>query len=314
MNRTDRLLAIVLELQARDLVTAEELARFFEVTKRTIYRDIQALNESGVPIVSAAGQGYWLMEGYFLPPVSFNSNEVIMLLLGSEVMSSSFDAQYQKAAQNAVRKIEALLPEDIQKEVKYLKENIRFVTTDSQSHMEIPDALQQVRSAIIKQNQINISYRKKGNNNSTETSERSLDPHGLIHFNATWMLYAYCHLRKAMRMFRLDRITKLELSELKFERQAGFSVQALSGESHRPFRVELLFKPQYSQWVKEKPPFYMTKSEDTPEGLKLSLQVRNLNDVSAWILSWGAAVKVLSPASLATQIQEEIKAMLALYN
>ena len=99
MNRTDRLLAIVLELQGRDRVTAEDLARTFEVTKRTIYRDIAALNESGVPVVSAAGQGYWLMEGYFLPPVSLSPDEAIMLVLGSEVMAQSFDAQYQAAAE-----------------------------------------------------------------------------------------------------------------------------------------------------------------------------------------------------------------------
>ncbi len=105
MNRTDRLLAIVLELQGRDRVTAEELARTFEVTKRTIYRDVAALNASGVPVVSAAGQGYWLMEGYFLPPVSLTPDEAVMMILGSEVMARSFDAQYQAAATSASRKI-----------------------------------------------------------------------------------------------------------------------------------------------------------------------------------------------------------------
>jgi len=98
MNRTDRLLAIVLELQGRGRCRAEDLARTFEVSTRTTYRDIQALCEAGVPIVSIPGRGYSLMEGYFLPPLSFSTDEATMLLLGSDVMAASFDEQYRAAA------------------------------------------------------------------------------------------------------------------------------------------------------------------------------------------------------------------------
>src|SRR6185295_20274165 len=99
MNRTDRLLAIVLEIQAKKQVRAKDLAATFEVTKRTIYRDIAALSESGVPIVAIPGQGYSLVEGYFLPPLTFNSDEAIMLLLGADFVAQNFDAQYRSAAQ-----------------------------------------------------------------------------------------------------------------------------------------------------------------------------------------------------------------------
>src|SRR6185369_16491558 len=98
MNRTDRLLAIVLELQAKGWQRAEDLAETFEISKRTIYRDMDALAESGVPVVSSPGQGYSLIEGYFLPPVHFSPDEAIMLLLGAEFMAQSFDAQYRSAA------------------------------------------------------------------------------------------------------------------------------------------------------------------------------------------------------------------------
>ncbi len=105
MNRTDRLLAIVLELQGKRRQRAEDLARTFETSKRTIYRDIQALCEAGVPLISTPGQGYALMEGYFLPPLSFTPEEATMLLLGSDFMAQNFDAQYRAAAQSASRKI-----------------------------------------------------------------------------------------------------------------------------------------------------------------------------------------------------------------
>src|SRR3954466_8123374 len=113
MNRTDRLLAILLELQAKGQQRAEDLAATFEVTKRTIYRDMLALSESGVPVVSVPGQGYSLIEGYFLPPLSFSTDEAIMLLLGSDFVAQNVDAQYQSAARSASKKIEAVLGSDL---------------------------------------------------------------------------------------------------------------------------------------------------------------------------------------------------------
>ncbi len=109
MNRTDRLLAIVLELQRKRSQRAEDLAAIFETSKRTIYRDIQALCESGVPVIAQPGHGYSLVEGYFLPPVTFSADEATMLLLGSEFVADNFDAQYREAAETAGRKIEAVL-------------------------------------------------------------------------------------------------------------------------------------------------------------------------------------------------------------
>ena len=124
MNRTDRLLAIVLELQRKGARRAEDLAATFETSKRTIYRDIQALCESGVPVVAQPGVGYSLVEGYFLPPVSFNVDEATMLLLGADSASQNFDAQYRDAAASAGRKIEAVLSEKLRGEVEYLRGNI----------------------------------------------------------------------------------------------------------------------------------------------------------------------------------------------
>ena len=187
MNRTDRLLAIVLELQGRDRVTADVLAQTFEVSKRTIYRDIAALNESGVPVVSAAGQGYWLMEGYFLPPVSLSPDEAIMLVLGSEVMAQSFDAQYQAAAKSGSRKLEAVLTPEVQAQVAYLKENIRFITPQTEASTDVPDILQRVRRAIVERRSLYLHYFKRANAHRGELTERKVDPHSFVHLNGAWM-------------------------------------------------------------------------------------------------------------------------------
>src|SRR5439155_8760053 len=147
MNRTDRLLAIVLELQGKGKQRAEDLARTFETSKRTIYRDIEALCEAGVPLISIPGRGYSLMEGYFLPPLSFTTDEATMLLLGSDFMAQNFDAQYRLAAQAAGRKIAGVLREKLRDDVDYLQKSIRFVSFGTAHNSTEQELLQQFRRA-----------------------------------------------------------------------------------------------------------------------------------------------------------------------
>ncbi|MDF9844349.1 MULTISPECIES: HTH domain-containing protein [unclassified Paenibacillus] len=104
MNKTERLLAIVMELQRSRLLTADELAEGLGVSARTIYRDMQALSEAGVPIIGETGPGYSLMEGYFLPPVSFTVEEAVSLLLGAEFIEKRFDPAFRNSARSSRRK------------------------------------------------------------------------------------------------------------------------------------------------------------------------------------------------------------------
>src|SRR5215216_4850566 len=158
MNRTDRLLAIVLELQARGKRRAEDLAATFEVGKRTIYRDIQALCEAGVPVISTPGRGYALVEGYFLPPLRFTPDEALMLLLGGEVMAQSFDAEYAAAAQSAGRKIEGVLPEAMREQVHSLQQSIRFIQEPASLQNAEANQLRQLRRAIVGRHTVRFQY------------------------------------------------------------------------------------------------------------------------------------------------------------
>ena len=310
MNRTDRLLAIVLELQGRERVTAEALAHTFGVTKRTIYRDILALNESGVPVVSAAGQGYWLMEGYFLPPVSLSPDEAMMLTLGSEMMAQSFDAQYRAAAKSASRKIEAVLSGTVAKDVAYLKDNIRFVQMNSDVLIDTSETLRLVRKAILEQHPLHLHYFKRLDRTAGELSERTVDPHALIHFKDTWVLSAYCHLRRAMRIFRLDRIQEVSVLATTFERQVGYSVNMHNEPNSSGQEVELLFNKGVTQWVKERSVYFVCDCYETSEGLRVTLKVHQLEEALSWVLSWGSSVSVLAPASLKDLLRRELEATL----
>jgi predicted DNA-binding transcriptional regulator YafY len=200
MNRTDRLLAIVLELQARGSrsVRAEDLAARFEITKRTVYRDVQALSEAGVPIVAVPGQGYCLAEGYFLPPLAFSPDEAVMLLLGADFVAQNLDAQYRAAAVSAARKIEAVLPEGRRAEVRDLQQGIRFIAGAADEPAE-PRWLPALRRAILQRRTVRFQYHARASAEGAEGRPRQADPYGLAHVGDAWYLLAHDHLRRALK-------------------------------------------------------------------------------------------------------------------
>ncbi|MFC4454819.1 YafY family protein [Deinococcus sonorensis] len=300
MNRTDRLLAIVLTLQGRGRARAEDLARSLDVSKRTIYRDVLALNEAGVPIVSAPGQGYTLMDGYFLPPLRFSVNEAIMLMLGSDVVTASFDAELASAAQQAARKISAVLSEEVRGDVAFLRDNLRLVQRDPNGE-DTQRKLLVLREAIVRRQGVRFQYHKR----HARPEERRADPHALFRLNTAWMLSAFDHARGALRTFRLEHLDDLTLTGQHFERQPGFQLRRDEAREARDTVVRVLFAAEVARWVRQTPSYFVTELQDTPGGLLVTLRVRNVEDVLAWLLSWGGAARVLEPAALQTRLRQE---------
>lgn len=313
MNKTDRLLAIVLEIQGKGRQRAEDLARTFETSKRTIYRDIEALCEAGVPLVSIPGRGYSLMEGYFLPPLSFTTDEATMLLMGSEFMAHNFDAQYREAAQSAGRKIAGVLPQQLRDEVAYLQQNIRFIP--AQHEDETNTLLQQLRRAILEHVTVEFTYfarshsKENSDKEATQQTIRRVDPYALIHIN-TWYLTAYDHARKAIRNFRLNRIESLILSNSTFQRPKNFTFRDSLQRDDRNIVVRVLFDHEVARWIRESHFYFITHMEDTPDGLLVTLAVRQEREVLQWLLGWGRAVHVIEPESLRRLLLEEAKQMI----
>ena len=304
MNRTDRLLAIVLELQRAGTRRAADLARTFETSVRTIYRDMEALSEAGVPVVASPGRGYALMAGYFLPPLSFRADEATMLLLGSDVMAQQFDAQYRAAARAAAAKIEAVLPERLRVDVRAVQESIRFFAPGNPAEHE---RLRTLRGALLDRRTVRFGYTARVPSDSRPPAVREVDPYALTHFSGTWHLTGHDHLRGATRNFRLDRMDDLAITDRTFHRPQGFRF------GHRPddrvITVRALFAADTARWVREARSFFTVAEEETADGLLVTLTVRNERDVLQWLLGWGSHVRVLTPASLRRLIADEAAAM-----
>ena len=305
MQRSDRLLAIVLELQGRGRRRAEDLAATFETSKRTIYRDITALCAAGVPIVATPGLGYSLVPGYFLPPLTFTAPEATLLLLGAEVMAGSFDTLYRRVAEAASRKIEGVLPQRAREEARYLRDAITFIAPAAPNEAAAT-LLPLLRECIIERRRLRFRYYGRGA--QTAAAAREADPYGLTHYAGAWYLTAYAPERQAVRRFRLDRMEDVTPLTQTFNRPEGFRLRR-DPEEGRTLTVRALLDPAVARLVREAPSFYQVAAEAHAEGLLITLRVRDESDAVRWLLGWGAAVRAVEPESLRERMIAEAEAM-----
>ena len=217
MRRADRLFQIVLLLGRGKVLTAAVLAERLEVSQRTIYRDIQDLIGSGVPIEGEAGVGYCLRRGYQVPPMMFDEEELQALAFGAEVAQTWGDQKMGEAADRILSKIDAVLPSRLRPKLTL-------------SQMFVPDfhvpefvtkQLGQVRLAINKRQRLLIDYRDV----SKQPSERIVWPLGLAYWGRVWTLGAWCELRQDFRTFRIDRIQSASMLDSPIPEMPGHSLE-----------------------------------------------------------------------------------------
>jgi predicted DNA-binding transcriptional regulator YafY len=316
MNRTDRLLAIVLELQRHGKQRAEDLAATFEVTKRTIYRDVEALCESGVPIVSVTGQGYSLVEGYFLPPLSFGIDEATMLLLGADFMRQHFDVQYARAARSAGAKIEGVLQDKLRQDVRAIQASLCFIAGQTATP-DVQTRLQTLRGAILDCRRVRFRYFARFADEAKGKLEwREADPYLLSNVARVWYTSAYDHKNGEVRVFRLDRMEDLTVGTVSFVRPALDVVRALlsKGMGRRTMVVKAIFSKSIARWVRESQSFFAVGDEETDDGLVVTFTIRHEDELVQWLLSWGRNVRVLEPASLRDRLRAEAEAIARNYD
>lgn len=313
MNRTDRLIGILMQLQRHKQRRAEDLADKFEVSVRTIYRDIQALCETGVPVIAITGQGYSLPDEFFLPPINFTLEEAFMLILGSGFLAQNFDSYYANIAQSASEKIHTILPDKYHEEIAYLQENIQIFAADS------PDdnrafKLKQLRQAMMQKRRVHISYTKPFQTGVTaQSTQREIDPYSLAQYNNIWFLLAYCHLREEIRVFRFSRIDNLQILPLTFERPANLEQKWIHSDRVRNLIIRVLARWDIARQVMESLSRFTESSEETPDGLLITLRVEHEREVMKWLLSWGANIEILEPVHVRQSMIEQAQAVLAQY-
>lgn len=209
-NRLSRLTAILIQLQTKRIVTASELAAKFNVSKRTIYRDIKALEQSGVPVFAEEGKGYTLMEGYKIPPIMFTEKQANALILAEQLVLNSKDASFVKDYLEAMDKIKSVLKYTTKERANMLLDRTRYDQNINRERNS--NNLSDLQNALTNYNLVRIEYINKENTTST----RLIEPFAILN-SENWYLVAWCRLRNEFRFFRPDRIQKMEILTEKFE-------------------------------------------------------------------------------------------------
>lgn len=213
MRRADRLFQIVQHLRGGRLVTAGLLAERLEVSERTIYRDIVDLKATGVPIDGEAGVGYIMREGYDLPPLMFTRDEIVALVAGARLVRAWGGISTARAAEEALVKVEAVLPESERHRIARTAIHAVDVMMSDEDRLRFD----RLELAADRCDVVSIIYRdEKG-----ADTERCIRPLGLWFWGRVWTLVAWCELRDDFRTFRLDRIGQIDFAGRNFRQEPG---------------------------------------------------------------------------------------------
>lgn len=310
MNRTDRLMGILLEFQAHGERRAEDLARAFEVSVRTIYRDVEALCEAGVPVVATPGKGYKLLDDYFLPPLSFTATEAAILLLGGEFLRTRLDPELRAEAATAQKKLAGVLPAEKRADVARWLQELR-VPGFGERPARPSQAL--LRRAIRERRVVRLLYHAYLR---PAAEARDVEPVSLVYGGGAWHLAGWCRLRRAPRLFRLERIDRLEVLEERFqrgERHAGIGTPPAGALDRFP-EARVRFAGLALRWARERQPYLFLREEtDAAGGPVCVYALRDERELLGWLLQWGAAAEVLEPPALRERLAAEAEAVLARY-
>lgn len=214
MNKFDRVISLLIVLQSRKIIRAQDIAAKFDISLRTVYRDIRTLETAGIPIISEAGIGYSIMPGYHLPPVMFSEDEASAMITAEKLLEKMVDPKTTEAYHSAMIKIKSVLRSDEKEVVNNLSDYIEVFNNPWAGEKSEIQGLQKVFKSIHGKTIIEIKY-KAGYNK--EISNREIEPVGVFFSNENWYLIAFCRLRKAYRSFRLDRILEMNLSPQVFQ-------------------------------------------------------------------------------------------------
>ncbi len=299
MNRLDRLTAILIQLQTKRVVKAEEVSKRFEISLRTVYRDVKSLMEAGVPIGSEPGKGYFIVDGFHLPPVMFTQDEAGSMLLAWKLVERMTDQSVRIAFEGALMKVKAVLNEAQKDHLERLQDHIEVL----KPHMTLPaqsgNYLSELQKAVVGKNVIHFQYQSKQN----EMTTREAEPIGLFYYSVAWHLIAWCRLRSGLRDFRCDRIANMKATENIFSPRSISTLQeylsSLQQSNSEMRSVAVLFDSETAQYIHNSRHYFGYVSEEKAAGrVRMKFLTPDLTMMARWLLSYGRNVEIESPAEL----------------
>ena len=298
--------------------TIEEIAREAECCRRTLYRDLSALQEAGFPLYNPGASGRQNRWALLSPermdlPLPLELPEVMALYLSRDVLKVLKDTFIYDNLDSLFKKIQALLPSEALAFLKEVEKNL-YVRERPQKHYRegLPRLFDALNRAVAENRVMDITYFTMSRNQETR---RRVDPYSLWYFDGSFYVIGFCHLRDEIRVFAVDRIHDFQVTEETFQRPMDFSGREFMRTSFGAFqgratRVRIRFSPQAAGYIREKKWHdSQVLTEKSDGSVELELEVAGTREIKLWVMGWGAQALVLSPVSLRKEICSEIKAM-----
>ena len=307
MNRIDRIAAILIHLQTKKYVTAGEIADRFSISKRTIYRDLKALDEAGIPLGAEPGRGYFLVEGFHLPPVMFTTHEANALLMAGKMVEKFTDQSINKQYESALYKIKSVLPEKEKQFLNELHSTIQVFYSPAQGPS--PGYLSDIQLALAQQRTLTIDYHSQYK--EEHTKNRIVEPIGICFYTMNWHLIAYCRMREEYRDFRIDRIKSLKSNNELFTPQKRLTLREyfarLTNETELT-AVILRFEKTTAAFLQNIKYYYgFVSEEQVGDKTEMDFLVSDLNYFGRWLLTYADGLEVVKPEVLRTMLRDLLK-------
>jgi predicted DNA-binding transcriptional regulator YafY len=302
-------------LQTKKIVTAMEIADRFEISIRTVYRDIRALEEGGIPVGAEPGKGYYLVEGYHLPPVMFTAEEAGSILIAGKLANTFSDVSVRQNINLAIDKIKSVLP-DSHKE--FINDMERHVHVFHKPYLEKEDFSNNfiitIQKALSEKKCISMDYFSQYNNSS---ASRIIEPIGLCFYSFQWHLIAFCRLRNAYRDFRLDRIQRMQILD-----EAALNIQKMTIKQYFTdslyqeglFPVSVTFNRNKSALITNTRYYFGFFEEIVgSESIQMRFAINDYTYFANWLLTLGDMVIDIDSAELKNRLVSVVKNLAAKY-
>ncbi|WP_209389725.1 YafY family protein [Chryseobacterium sp. RR2-3-20] len=305
LKKIDRITTILTQLQSKPIVRAQDLAEKFEVSIRTIYRDIKTLENAGIPIIGEAGNGYSLMDGYKLPPVMFTKDEVLSFITAEKLMQhfshESLGAHYK----TAMEKLRSVLKYSDKKLLENIEKQIDIYNHYPKTEDYIKNIIPTILQSIAEKVQICIDYKTVDEKIST----RTIEVVGVFFEFNYWYLIAYCTLRNDFRQFRVDRILKLNKTQNPFLQEYGQINDYRKNPNGNKTVVKLLVEKKIMPHLGNSKIYYgLTEEKETDNGIELTFETEWISEgFPRWLITFTDYAKIIEPESLKTTMKELIE-------
>lgn len=310
-----RLINLILILQRQPGQKAADLADRLGVSVRTLHRYFGMLDEMGVPVYAERGPygGFSLVRGYKLPPLVFTPEEAVAVSLGTSLAGEMWGTLYHESAQGALAKLENVLPDEQRQEIAWARRALVATGMNRADIEALAPSLEKLRRAVRESRRVSMTYHSGSNPHG---EQRELDPYALVHRSGWWYVVGYCHLRLALRTFRVDRIVGLSLTDQAFPAPADFNIRVYMAQELQDapqLKVQMRFAAQFAHLAQYARGYWETLEEEPDGRVLVTFSAPDIYSAASNALAYGPAVIVLEPPEVCQIVKEWAQATSEFY-